>query len=234
MESTTTFRDDATIASRYLGDRLDDAERGAYEAYLGANPEAVRELEATARLKVGLQRLRETGELEALMRESTSLRSPFVLALAAGVAAVAIGVGLWHQNGAVAPILSGSAFALLDPGGHALPITKTQVLFRKRSEGYDAVIDLPEKRGTVQIRVLPETRAPLFSVFLARMRNDGTEQAVASVGNLKPAQDGSVDLYADSSRLDGGRYRLTVRPAGAESGSAESFVLKLRSNNDAR
>jgi hypothetical protein len=233
MESTT-FQDDATIASRYLGDRLDDDERGAYEVYLRESPEAMRELEATARLKLGLLRLRESGELERLMHESTSFRSPFVMALAAGVAAVAIGVSLWHSDRGTAPILSGSAFFLLDPGGHALPIARTQVLFRKRSNSYDAIIDLPETRGTVQIRVLPETRATLFSASLTRIQDDGSEQAVASVGDLKPAEDGSVNLYADSSRLSEGRYRLTVRPADAENGSAESFVLKLRAYGAAR
>jgi hypothetical protein len=231
---STTFRDDATIASRYLGDRLDDTERAAYEAYVRGSPEALRELEATARLKIGLQRLRETGELEALMHESTSFRSPSMLALAAGVAALAIGVGLWHAREAVPPILSGSAFSLLDPGGHALPITRTQVLFRKRSDSYDAIIELPETRGTVQIRVLPETRAARFSASLTRIQSDGSEQAVASVGDLKPAEDGSVNLYADSSGLVEGRYRLTVRPTDADNGSAESFVLKLRAYSTAR
>jgi hypothetical protein len=234
MESTT-FQDDATIASRYLGDRLNDGERDAYETHLKQNPEAMRELEATARLKLGLLRLRESGELDGLMRESNSFRSPFVMALAAGVAALAIGVGLWHSGApGVAPILSGSAFSLLDPGGHALPITRTQVLFRKRSNSYDAIIDLPETGGTVQIRVLPETRAAIFGASLTRIQDDGSEQAVASVSDLKTAQDGSVNLYADSSRLSEGRYRLTVRPADAENGSAESFVLKLRAYGAAR
>ena len=233
MESTT-FQDDATIASRYLGDRLADDERGAYERYLTQSPQAMRELEATARLKLGLLRLRESGELDRLLRESNSLGSPFVMALAAGVAALAIGVGLWHSSGTVAPILSGSALSLLDPGGHTLPITRTQVLFRKRSDSYDAIIELPETRGTVQIRVLPETRAAVFSASLTRIQTDGSEQAVASIGALKPAQDGSVNLYADSSRLTEGRYRLTVRPADAENGSAESFVLKLRAYGAAR
>src|SRR5262249_37968305 len=59
--------DDPTRASRYLADQLSEAECAEYEARITEDPDTVAELEATARLKIGLQRLRRSGELSALI-----------------------------------------------------------------------------------------------------------------------------------------------------------------------
>jgi hypothetical protein len=58
---------DPTQASRYLADQLTEAECAEYEARFIKDPEAIAELEATARFKIGLQRLRRSGELSALL-----------------------------------------------------------------------------------------------------------------------------------------------------------------------
>ena len=57
MKVQDRFKDDPTMASRYLADQLSDSEREAFEASLLRNPDVARELEATARMKVGLGRL---------------------------------------------------------------------------------------------------------------------------------------------------------------------------------
>src|SRR5256885_228405 len=65
--NTQSLIDDPTRASRYLAGQLSEAECADYEAHFAADPEALAELEATARLKIGLQRLRRTGEISELL-----------------------------------------------------------------------------------------------------------------------------------------------------------------------
>ena len=65
MQASTRIQDDATLASRYLAGQLSGSDLEAYEQHLLKDPEAVRELEATARMKTGLANLRETGQLES-------------------------------------------------------------------------------------------------------------------------------------------------------------------------
>ena len=82
MSVTNLFNDDdPTIASRYLAGQLTDAERAAYEAELEKDSKALRELEATARLKVGLERLRETGQLDDMLRPTSTGRQIMLYSL---------------------------------------------------------------------------------------------------------------------------------------------------------
>src|SRR5262245_12976046 len=107
--------DDPTRASRYLAGQLSDAESMAYEARFAEDPDALAELEATARLKIGLQRLRRNGELSELLTSasSTSPNRTWMLAMAAGVVAAVIGLSLWFPrtgpftvSPAAAPVLA--------------------------------------------------------------------------------------------------------------------------------
>jgi anti-sigma factor RsiW len=76
MQTETRIQDDPGLASRYLAGQLSPAELQAYEQHLLENPDAVRELEATARMKVGMASLRDSGQLEKLLRARPALRSP--------------------------------------------------------------------------------------------------------------------------------------------------------------
>ena len=228
--------DDPTRASRYLADQLSEAECTEYEARITQDPETVAELEATARLKIGLHRLRQSGELTELIA-GTATPSPtrgWLLAMAAGIAAVVIGVSLWFPR-SHAPSVSALASApslFTDRSGHGLTVLSTTPLFRTRAERYDAVIDLPATRGAIRLRVLPSTLADLahYQATLARIKDDDSLEAAIAVGNLKPsAEDGFVDVYADSSLLSPGRYRLTLtrETGGSVNGESDTFVFKM-------
>jgi len=229
--ATSTFRDDPMIASRYLADQLTESERSAYEAALEQDPEVLKELEATARLKVGLHRLREGGELEGLMRGSRVLRSPAVLAMAAAVAAIVIGLGVWRFGfeSARTPLLAATLGVLHDRDGHTLPLGGTQVMFRKRAEAYDAVIEVPPGQAVTELRVLPEAPLPTarYGVALTRVRTDGSEEQLDMIDGLAPASDGFVSVYADSSKLSPGKYRLDLRRVDIRMPAAESFSIKV-------
>jgi hypothetical protein len=229
--------DDPTRASRYLADKLTETECAEYEARFLQDPEAVAELEATARLKIGLRRLRESGELGELIAGSgaTHPGRMFFVALAASVAAVIIGVTLWYPrfSATTAPVLASAATAFKDHSGHSLSVLATTPLFRTRTESYDAVIELPAKRGAIKLRVLPSTTAPQgarYEATLSRIRQDDSSERIVSIGDLQAsAEDGFVDMYADSSLLAPGRYRLILTPAaaGSASGESDSFVIKV-------
>lgn len=230
MSVSHIVRDDATIANRYLAGQLSEPERSALEAELVENPEALRELEATARLKVGLEKLRETGELQALLRPEQTWRSPFVMALAATLGALVVGAllvrGMMQQDSS--PILVSAVASLVDASGKSLPVARTFAVFRKRVEAYDAVIDLPTSRQAIEIRVLPESVAtpPSYSVSLSRLRDNETLEPVATVEGVEPGEDGFLSLFADSTGLTPGRYRLTVF-GGGSTASPDTYLIKV-------
>jgi hypothetical protein len=232
--------DDPTRASRYLADQLSAAERTEYEACFLQDPAVIAELEATARLKVGLQQLRRSGELnELLVGKATAVPgSTWMLAMAATLAAVVIGVSLWwpHPRFSSRPVLAAASSAFTDRRGHTLSVLSTTPLFRTRAERYDAVIDLPDTRGAIRLRVLPSTPADSsrYQAALARLKDDNSSEAPVAVKDLQPsADDGFVDVYADTSLLSPGRYRLTLsREAnGSAAGESDTFIIKVNAHH---
>jgi hypothetical protein len=232
--------DDPTKASRYLADQLSEAECAEYEARFTHDPEAIAELEATARLKIGLQRLRRSGELSELIAAGSPAgpTRTWMLAMAASVVAVVIGVSLWFPRSHVSsrPVLAAASSAFTDRSGHGLSVLATTPLFRTRAERYDAVIDLPATRGAIRLRVLPSTPADTahYQAALTRIKDDDTSEPPIAVGNLRPSsEDGFVDVYADSSLLSPGRYRLTLtREVDASaSGESDTFVIKVNATH---
>src|SRR3984893_1216215 len=195
--------DDPTRASRYLADQLSEAECADYEARFIADPEAVAELEATARLKIGLERLRRNGELSELIA-GTGAPNPnrtWMLAMAASLAAIAIGIGLWFPRSGTpsAPVLASTATAFRDHSGHSLSILATAPLFRTRAERYDAVIELPRTRGAIKLRVLPSSPADSarYEASLARIRDDDSSERIVAISDLpQRGEDCFVDVYA--------------------------------------
>lgn len=219
--------DDPTIVSRYLGDQLTEAERKAFEARLISDPDALQELEATARLKVGLQRLRDTGELPSLLRSAPPFGKPSLLALAAALGMLVIGVALLRMSAGISnpPVLAAVAAALVDEQGNPLPVTATKAMFARRTEGYDAVLQQALAPQAVALRLLPprtQVESQRYRVSLFRVRDEGVTEFVSSTAGLQPTADGFVTVFVDTSRLEAGRYRLeivgetSIVPAGAE------------------
>jgi len=109
-------------------------------------------------------------------------------------------------------------------------------LFRTRAERFDATIDLPPTRGAIRLRVLPSApdESTRYEASLARIRDDDSPEPAVAVGNLKPSsEDGFVDVYADSSLLTPGRYRLTLtRQSTTEArAGSETFMIKVNRNH---
>lgn len=238
MNDTNRIQDDATIASRYLGGQLSDSERRAYEQYIIENPDAVQELEATARMKVGLANLRETGRLEELLRPHPErMGRPAALAVAASIAMVAIGVALWRSASTPDGATLMAATALLtDQSGRPLAPGSSYALLRTRAPDYDALVELPATPQAIELRVRPESAAEAYRATLSRIHPDGSVVQIAAVSDLRTESDRFVRLYVDSSRLEPGPYLLVL--SGQQSGAGEistsAFRLKvLRGRGDA-
>jgi hypothetical protein len=232
--------DDPTRAGRYLAGQLSDAESAAYEAHFATDPEALAELEATARLKIGLQRLRSSGELSELVSGAAtgSANRTWMLAMAAGIAAAVIGVSLWFPRSGplTAPVLAPAASVFKDHDGHGLSVMATAPMFRTRAEKYDAVIELPATRGAIRLRVLPSNPANTarYQASLSRIADDNSTQRGVTLSDLQPSpDDGFVDIYADSSRLTPGRYQLilTRETGGAGNGDGDTFVIQVKGSH---
>jgi hypothetical protein len=188
------------------------------------------ELEATARMKVGLASLRDTGQLAGLLRTSTTprLRRP-AFALAAAAALIVIALGMWR--GIVAPrdaTLVATASELIDRSGRPLDSGPTYALVRTRSSAYDAVIELPREPRAIELRVRPEAPAPVYNVALSRIAPDGSVAQIGTVTELTAEADGFVRLYVDSSRLESGPYLLVITPAADRTAtSTGAFRVKV-------
>jgi hypothetical protein len=223
--------DDPTLVNRYLADQLSDDEREAFEAELVRRPERLQELEATARVKVGLTQLRRRGELDPLLGQRRPVSGFTWLALAAALAMFGLGVLLFKVGVAPSgpPVIAASASVLLDRGGSVvLPVSSVHALFRSRAAGADAIIERSTAPRAVELRVMPtQAQPPRYRVSLSRLRDDGSAEPISSVANLQPQADGFVSVFADASRLDPGRYRLDISPEAAAGSEGDSFLIRV-------
>ena len=254
MQTGRRIHDDPALASRYLAGQLSPAELQAYEQHLLENPDAVRELEATARMKVGLANLRDTGQLEKLLRAKPALSSRWP-ALAAAAALIVLAVGLWRSIDTPGDAtLVATAAELVDRAGRPLASGSSYALLRTRSSTYDAVIELPpEPRAAyrarprsatrtwcpepraIELRVRPEIVAPVYSVALSQIRPDGSVTQIGNVSELAAQSDGFVRLYVDSSRLASGPYLLVITPVEDRvATSTSAFRVKVVAPGESR
>ena len=228
---------DPTIASRYLANQLSEGERAEYEALLTRSASALAELEAVARLKVGLVKLSEDGELPALQARAARATWPRLLALAAAIAVVFLGVEWGHRPGMVsAPLLTVSASFLRDQEGHALPLVATTLIFHRRADTADASIDLPDSRGVLEWRWTSSTGAAhdRYDVVLTKADQGNQAEIVGEVAGLQADASGQVKWYVDSAGLVPGLYKLKLSGHGAPGQPirTESFLIRVRVNSN--
>ena len=230
MPITSIKKADPSIANRYLADQLTQVEREAFEEQLVQDPAVLRELEATARFKRGLQKLRESGQLEELVADRSSAQRWWMSA-AAAIAIFALTFGLLWRIESSPPMMASTVSTLVDREGHPLSVGATYAVFRKRSTTVaDAVITLPAARQAIELRVLPDSNMqPPYGVSLMSQSAPTDRPRLASVADLRPAEDGFVSVFIDSQQLAPGDYVVSVSGAGTDAGT--QFLIRLNSSD---
>jgi len=199
------YIDDHHVVARYLADQLPEPEREAFEAYYLEHPDMVREIEATARFKVGLAQLRDSGQLAALLKPTPWYARRLFLAVAAA-AIVIIGM-VFYVRTATPPLMAADVAALAGPSS----IASSHVVLRRRGSVFDAEVTLPGAGEAIELRVLPEFAATdaRYRISLARIIDDQREQ-ISAVDHLPAGDDGMVTIYLNARRVAPGDYELTI------------------------
>jgi hypothetical protein len=226
------YIDDHHIAARYLADQLSDSEREAFEAYYVEHPEMMQELEAAARVKVGLMGLRRAGQLEPLLQAPARIGQARRFAAAAAVVAVAIGVTVFFMRGpSTATMLAASPAAFVDGNGAPVPIARTLTLMNARGAGPDAEMTMAESAGTIELRIRTEFDAvpPVYQVAFSSIGADGRTTTLARIDGLAATEDGYVRVYLGGPRKAGSYEVMLSGDAGTSAaGQATAFVLEIR------
>lgn len=218
------YIDDHHVVARYLADQLPEPEREAFEAYYLEHPDMVREIEATARFKVGLAQLRDSGQLAALLKPTPWYARGLYLAVAAA-AIVIIGM-VFYSRTATPPLMAANIAALAGPS----TIASSHVVLRRRGSGFDAEVTLPGAGAAIELRVLPEFAATdaRYRISLARINDDQREQ-ISAVDHLPAGDDGMVTIYLNARRIAPGDYEVTIASDRASAADQTSrFHIRVR------
>ena len=231
---------DPELVNRYLSGRLSRAQAEAFDAQLVHDTALLREMEATARLKLGLLKLRSTGQLDALIRSPAPRARALPQAhwLMAGTAAAAmllLSVNAFRVHGGIASAIPGMLASVADRPGQPLTsqplkIVRTYALFRTRGGAYDATIELPGKEQAFELRVMPDSggQNALYRISLSRT-DDVVGNSPIVFGDLRPAADGFVSAVLDASRVRAGDYIVQIEDTTSTTVSPETFTIRLTS-----
>jgi hypothetical protein len=213
----------------YAVGRLSDDERRTFEERLVRDPDLVRELEQSLRMREGLEQLREQGYFGGTFARATRGWRMWVPALAAAAIA-GLTLILWVQPRTFSPgVLRAS------PGsgaGLSQPVS-AQFTFMSMRSSSAPELDLPD-RGLIELRAAPAARAMASRFRLTLAHGEGVaSQSVGTLSGLAVGADGYVHCYADASGLAPGSYSMRIEPDGGAGGAAETFAFRLRARGAA-
>ncbi len=205
----------------YVAGRLSDLDVRAFEDRLARDPELVRELELSQRLREGLEQLRDSGRLEVAGRRGTSRRWAWGAALAATLAGVTL--LLWMQAPGRGPVALASS--MTSGTGPAATFT----FMAMRGPWTPPMLDLPA-RGVVELRASRSSTsdAARYRLELDRRNAVGEPVKLGELGGLSPAADGLVHAYVDAGSLAAGDYELRVQAEADQAAGIEAFAFSLR------
>ena len=220
--------------ARYLAGQLSTEETRDFEALMARQPEIAAELESAARFRAGLAALRERGELAALLKPRAPARRWLQTGIAASLAVLAAGVGLWIRfEPATAPLLSGTLAPLHASGGDSQDELQSYRFVTNRDARNTAVqVELRARHNVLEFSILPDRsagEAQSYRVALDAVTDGGVASELATASSLRADADGFVHVYADSARLRQGAYELVITDeATTAPGAATRYRLVIR------
>jgi hypothetical protein len=227
-----TQMDAEHVITGYLSGALPDGESDAFEQYVSEHPEICPQIEQTLKLREGLARLRERGELDALLRTPAPRRwLPYAAAAAVAFATVA-GL-LWLQlRGPAAAMLFLSPGELAAHYHQAVAVRASYVLARTRGTARVTEVTLPTEAGAIELKAVPSGASNIrYRVGLWRLAGPAGTADTAQLDAGAAGPDGYVTVYVDSSQLMPGDYAVSLTPAvsGGAGAAADRFVIRVRS-----
>jgi hypothetical protein len=224
---TNAEHDFATMQDFLVG-RLSDDERRAFEHRLVREPELVRELEQSLRMREGLQQLRTRGYFRKNV--SRARPSPIWVSVLAAAACAGFALFLWQSRvTGPAPILLPS-LASHTPAEVA-SLVRAHFTFVAVRGGLVPDLELPPT-GLIEIRAAPSSRAAVsYRMTLARQVEGSPAQPVAKLSDLVLGADGYLHCYADGARLIPGNYVLRIETDANVPGTTDTFPFKLHARD---
>jgi hypothetical protein len=212
----------------YIAGRMTDIGRRDFENQLVDDPSLVRELEASLRLREGLEILRDRHHLPP---KTASRRRSAMLAIAASTAAASmlliVYLGLRYARPS-SPIMAASLAVMHERTMAPLSVSERYTFAKLRGAGEPPVLDLPA-HGALELRALTPIAdaSQTFRISLDRMEGQSPAR-IGVVGHLTPDAEGFVVIYVDASNLKPANYLLNVQ-SEADKTTAEHFAFTLES-----
>jgi len=204
------------VVERYLAGHLSEGEALAFEAYIEAHPEIIRDIEDVARMKFGLATLKKRGNLPSLVehRGSDTWRRPALIAAAIAVLALGLFVfaPAWKQNpesALIAATIRGLAGDAHPPGA-----ISSVVLSRTRSLTPETLH--PSSKGSfvqVTLELFAENASSNYSVQLMQIV-DGKLQSLARLNDQQVNAEGNLVIYLREDSLSAENYVFRVSTPG--------------------
>jgi hypothetical protein len=204
---------DAPAAARYVAGRMSESEIAEFESQMLSSPELAADVNVRQRIKAGLELLEERQVLGGIVSGAHRAARHRRLALAAGLAVVAVSATLvwWSVRGDH----SSHLFAAGEIS--QAPSTPSFMLAAIRG-GAAPVLEVPAGTEFVELRTLVDGDGD----YEVRLVPDASGGIRASVGT-----DGLIRVGLRVSGLQSGSYHLSVTPSG-QSGSEQKFAFQLR------
>jgi hypothetical protein len=206
---------DRELINRYLAHGLADTEAIVVETRIVEDPVFRNEVELTEALRDGLRELQNRGEIAPLLSQRhTGWRHPR-FALAAAVAAIALGTAsfLLYQR--------------LDAGSHELVVASLHFEHTRSASAAPDVVWQPTgvpTRLQMQFDVGLEPAAA-YRVVIERMTDGAAVRVLETAARMTP--DGVATIAVESAQFEPGDYEITLRPQ-PPSQSGEPVVYALR------
>lgn len=214
------------LLPRYLTGQLTPAESEVFERALSERAELRGQTELALKLKEGLARLHERGELDAVLRAPPrAVWLPYAAAAAIAIMSLTALAWFFLPGSPSTPLLISPP--QLVSGQHAPPaVVASYVLARMRDRAPPAELG---RGGVVELRVLPSALSPNAS-YRAQISTADRGRVIGQIDAGRASADGYVTLYLDSRQLAPGDYEVSLSPLAKSSpeSQADRFPIRLR------
>ena len=215
-----------TVVADYLANRLSETEAQAFELYCLEHPDFARDVERELALKTGM---READQSAAQISAPTRRRryGRWRLALAASIVVFASAVWIIQYAMDKRPALVAFTSTTDVPEQLRRSAISQVWLVRVRGKSAATQVSAPAD-GVVEIRLLPdmESKSGDYSVQISADSPSSTKPL--TVGNLRTAADGYLQLYVPASQMVGRTWLISVAEGGDFAKSQPRQVFRVQ------